>query len=419
MSVNFPALKEVEGKIEAKNKELHTVFAEAGPELDFAKVKSVKGTTREVAAHVRSLNDELTDLGKERDDLQATLKAYERQQGGGDGAKGGREGGAEPGDRPGNGKQAKSIGQYFVESAAFKQRSGTQGPEVTIAADVELKTLFQTSAGWDPEETRTGKVVEMAVRPIQVTDLIPQTTTTQSAVKYMEETTFGTAGVGDAAEKAEGTAYPETQLALTERASLVRKITVYLPVTDEQLEDEPQARGYVDNRLMFMVRQRLDSQLLVGSGVAPNLGGILNTAGIQTQARGTDPVPDAVYKAIVKSRVTGRAMPNATVFHPNDWQDIRLLRTNDGIYIWGNPSDAGPERIWGLRVVQSDAETENTGLVGDFANFSELSVRRGVDVQVSNSHADYFINGKLAIRADMRVAFIVYRPAAFVQVTGI
>ena len=272
-----------------------------------------------------------------------------------------------------------------------------------------------TAAGWDPEETRTGRVVEFATRPVQVTDLIPQTTTTQSAVKYMEETTFTNA----AAETAEAGAYGEAALALTERASLVRKITVYLPVTDEQLEDEPQARGYVDNRLMFMVRQRLDGQLLVGNGTPPNLTGILNTAGIQTQAKGTDAVPDAVYKAMTKVRVGGRAMPNATIFHPNDWQDIRLLRTADGIYIWGNPSDAGPERIWGLRVVQSDAITENTGLVGDFANFSELSVRRGVDVQVSNSHADYFINGKLAIRADMRAAFVVYRPAAFATVTGI
>lgn len=112
-------------------------------------------------------------------------------------------------------------------------------------------------------------------------------------------------------------------------------------------------------------------------------------------------------------------MPNAVVMHPNDWQDIRLLRTADGIYIWGNPSDAGPERIWGLRVVQSDAETENTGLVGDFANHSELAVRRGVDVQVSNSHGTFFVEGKLAIRADMRVALIVYRPAAFATVTGI
>ncbi len=412
MTVTFPALKDVEGKIELKQKELGTIFAEAGPNIDFAKVKSVKGSTREIAAHVRELNDELTDLSKERDDLVGAQKAYERQQN--VDTKGGREGGAEPGDRLGYGRpEMKSLGQHFVESQAYKGRQGMIGPQATI--DVELKTLMTTAAGFAPESTRTGKVVDFATRPIQITDLIPQTTTSQAAVKYMEETTFTNA----AAETAEGNPFPEAALAYTERSSIVRKIPVFLPVTDEQLEDEPQIRGLIDNRLMFMVRQRLDGQLLVGSGVAPQLTGILNVAGIQTQAKGTDPVPDAVYKAIVKVRVTGRAMPNATVFHPNDWQDIRLLRTADGIYIWGNPSDAGPERIWGLQVVQSDALTENTGLVGDFANHSELSVRRGVDVQVSNSHGSFFAEGKLAVRADMRVAFIVYRPAAFATVTGI
>jgi HK97 family phage major capsid protein len=105
--------------------------------------------------------------------------------------------------------------------------------------------------------------------------------------------------------------------------------------------------------------------------------------------------------------------------HPNDWQDIRLLRTADGIYIWGNPSDAGPERIWGLRVAMAQASTENTAIVGDFANFSELAVRSGIDVQVSNSHSTYFVEGKVAVRADIRAAFVVYRPSAFCTVTGI
>jgi hypothetical protein len=48
-----------------------------------------------------------------------------------------------------------------------------------------------------------------------------------------------------------------------------------------------------------------------------------------------------------------------------------------------------------------------------------LAVRRGIDVQVSNSHSTFFAEGKLALRADVRCALIHYRPKAFAQVTGL
>jgi HK97 family phage major capsid protein len=230
----------------------------------------------------------------------------------------------------------------------------------------------------------------------------------------MEETTF----TNNASGTAEGGSYGEAALALTEQTSTVKKVAVFLPVTDEQLADVSQARSYINNRLRFMLRQELDNQIINGTGTN-DLTGILQTTGIQSQAKGTDPVADAIHKAITKVRLTGRAMPNAVVMHPNDWQGLRLTRTSDGIYIWGNPSEATTPRIWGLPISVADVISEGTALVGDFSNFVELVNRRGVEVRVSDSHSDYFIKGKQAIRADLRVAMPVYRPAAFAEVTGI
>jgi HK97 family phage major capsid protein len=416
-TVSFPELDKLNDKIAAKQRDLAVIFEEAGPELDLTKVKSVSGDTMAKAAHIREANNELTDLGKQRDELKAVQRAAESIRTAGsqsDAAEEGSEPGASGAGGSGGAKQ-QTFADAFIDSVAFKGKKGPIGPEARL--DIELKALLTSGTGWVPESIRSGRIEDLPTRPLQVADIIPQTTTSQSSVTYMEETTFTNA----AAEVDEGGTYAEATLALTERTSAVRKIGVWLPVTDEQLEDVPQVRGYINNRLPFMVRQRLDSQLLVGSGAGTptQIRGLLNVVGIQTQAKGADPTPDAVYKAMTKVRTIGFAEQSAAVFHPNDWQDVRLLRTTDGIYIWGNPSDAGPERIWGLRVVLAIALTENTGVVGDFDTFSELAVRRGIDVQVSNSHSTFFTEGKQAIRADIRAAFVVYRPTAFCTVTGI
>lgn len=407
----FPALKAAQGRLEAKNAELAAIFEEAGPELDMKNVKSVS----DPLGAIRSLHEEINALGEEVDGLKAVQKAAEYSAAN----HGAREGEREEKSDEHREAAFKSLGDAFVKSAAVKGKLGPQGPVAHL--DVDLKALFETGGsaaagdGWPPETTRTGKVVDFATRPIQVTDIFPTGSTSQQAVVYMEETTF----TNTAAETLEAGTFPEAALALEEKQSPVRKIAVWLPITDEQLEDESHARSYVNNRLPFMLRQRLDSQLLNGNGTAPNLRGVLNTAGIQTQAKGTDAGPDAIYKAMTKVKVTGRARPDHVVMHSNDWQEIRLLRTADGIYIWGSPLETGQPRIWGLPIVENDVIAEGTALVGDFRNFSELVSRRGIDVQVTNSHDQFFIQGKQAIRADMRVALVVYRPTAFCTVTGI
>ena len=393
----FPELKEVEGKILERRKQLADIFAQAGESIDFTKVDGFKSSD-DVVGKVRELNADLTELGVKQTDLAMIKRAYDMSRD------------IPEEDAPATAPAVKgSFGEQFVKSSAYTEKGASS------ELDIDFKTLMATTAGWAPETTRSGLLVDIATRPVQVTDIIPVDPTSQAAYVYMEETTF----TNNAAEVAEGGTYGEAAFALTEQTSTVRKIGVWVPVTDEQLEDEPAAQAYLDRRLPFMLRQRLDTQILTGNGTAPNLRGINNVVGIQTQAKGADPVFDAILKAATKVKVTGRAMPGAVIFHPNDWQDLRLTRTADGIYILGNPNEPGPSSIWGLRPIESDAQTENTAVVGDFTNYSLLAVRRGVEVQVTNAHSTFFIEGKQAVRADMRAALVFLRPAAFATVTGI
>lgn len=399
MSFEIPELPEIEGKLTERRKHLAAIFDEAGPDIDVTKVKSVDG---DVVDHIRAVNEEIDALAKRRESLLVLAKGAEN---------------ADPEDPEDDGDEfrpgaRKSLADLIAESPARTQKGVAHELDVDMRA--QLKTLMTTAAGWAPAVVRGPRLVDFATRPIELLDLVPTVPTDQVAVTYMEETTF----TNNAAETAEGAAKPEAALALTERTSAVRKIAVTLPVTDEQLEDVARLRAYLDNRLPFMVRQRLSGQIIAGNGTAPNLRGVLNVVGIQTQAKGADPTPDAVYKAMVKVMTTGQATPDAVVMNPLDWQDVRLLRTADGIYIWGNPSDAGPERIWGLNVVLAQAQTENTAVVGAFREFSELAVKRGLTVEAGYVNDD-FTKNQQTLRAEMRAAFTVFRPTAFCQVTGI
>lgn len=421
------AAEKVRPAIAERSEVLAKIFEEAGPSIDPKAVKIVEvADGLALATLIKSMNDELSKLGVRASALDELDKAKSAAERWGKYAKSydvdptpfAPRGGEPPAPPE---PKALTIGEVFVKTpelyAAAKGRSAT-GLIAIKGSDalrfLEQKATFLTSSGWAPESMRIARVILDAQREIEVTQIFPVIPTTQSAVKFMEETTF-TSG---AAERSEEAAYAASTLILTEQSETVRSIGTSLPVTDEQLEDVEGVQAYLDQRLGFMVRQRLDSQLMTGNAVAPNIRGVFNATGIQTQAKGTDPVPDAVYKAMDLVRVTGRAVPDVVLAHPNDWQAVRLLRTADGVYIWGSPSEAGPARIWGLPVVQSSAVTENTIIVGDFARFAALYMRRALELQVGFVNDD-FTDGRVTIRAGLRAAAVFYRGAAFCKVTGV
>ena len=220
-------------------------------------------------------------------------------------------------------------------------------------------------------------------------------------------------------EVAEAGTYGEAAFALTERSKPVEKIGAWVPVTDEQLEDEAAASAYLRNRLTAQIQRRLDSQVLVGDGSTPNLLGTESVSGIQTQAKGTDTIPDAFRKLLTKFQDDGFCEASVAFIRPVKWQDVVLERTADGLYVWGHPSQVGPQTMWGVPVVPTTAVTSTKIVAGDYATYAMLFMRRGMDVQVTNTHDDFFIKGKQAIRADIRAVMVHFRPKAFGTVTGL
>lgn len=416
-------IKDLRGQLNERRATLAKIFEQAddgrdseGRQVfDLTKAEGLEGDSSARVAQVQKLNAELEDLHdkvKAQDDLAA---AAANIAGMGEIDRGPIHPAA---GRPTvSGDAPKSLGQLLVESPAFKgYQRGSQGVGPVSHFDVPFgATLFETAAGWAPESVRTGRVEFKPLRPApHVIDAIPEFTTKQAVVKYMEETTH----TDNSSEIAEGAVYGEAAFVLTERSKTVRKIGAWLPVTDEQLDDEEEARAFVDNRLTYQLARRVDGQVLTGAGTTVFLEGTENVSGIQTQALGVDPIFDAALKLFTLIESDGFANPSVFYIAPTKWQTVALTRTADGLYILGNPQTEVEPRLWGVPGIKTTAVTSTKLVAGDYTNYAGLYVRKGIDVQVGYQ-SDDFIKGRLAIRADVRVAMVHFRPKAFGAVTGL
>jgi HK97 family phage major capsid protein len=280
-----------------------------------------------------------------------------------------------------------------------------------IPADLKTVVTIGTSYATQPEQV--GRA-ESALFFGDVEPYFPSgTTSSASIVGYIQTT-----DTDNAAAVAEVTAATDSAFVWTPTTDEVEDVQTWIPISRNLLSDEPQMQSVITGMLAKRLQKKVNGYILNGTGTTPVPWGVFIRTGVQTQAKSTDPTFDAIHKAITKVAVTGDANPNLAVFHPNDWQDIRLTRTTDGIYLLGNPSEAGAMRIWGLPVVVSTGMTENTGGVVD-TSYTMIFNNGGTIVEVSTEHSTYFTERTMALSLVRRLGIFHYRPSAACTITGI
>jgi Phage capsid family. len=431
--------RELDAK-QAAAKEAWAKFAKARQDMvdsgvDLSKDKDAFGKLDDAGKAHDTIADEMKDL----EARWARLVDLDRQDGDGDGKGDGR-----PGFLPGGGKgpaapglpAGRSVGGRLVSSEQWKSLKaggsfenpdipmGTT-PGIKLLDRAELKTLItgtsDTSAGAFVEPDRQAGMVELARRPLVVSDLVNVGTTDSDLVEWVEQTSRTNAAAETAEAIATGDASgaaPESAAAWAVKNTDVRDLTHFMPATKRALADAGQVASLIDTELRDGVRERLDGQMVNGNGIAPNLRGVLNAAGILTQALGLDTRSDAIHKAITLIRL-GFFEPTALLIHPSDWEQVVLEKDSTGTYVYGPPSAPSRSSIWGLTPVVSPVIAAGTGLVGDFRRGSTLWLREGLSVAMSDSHSDFFTRRMVAVLAVLRAAFATVRPTCFATVTGI
>lgn len=328
--------------------------------------------------------------------------------------------------------ERKSIGQRFIESPAFKEWLREIAPSGQVSDSlkginsppVEFKDLLTgfslTSAGAliTPD---IRPLVSLPLPPITILDLITRGTTGSDSVEYprvtaltnnaapvKEATTVVTAGD-------EASIKPESSMAFVKVTTSVKTIAHWIPATKRALSDAGQLRTLIDGFLQSGLQQALAGQVINGNATGEQFDGLLNVAGTTVQAFDTD-ILRTSRKAVTKARVTGLVEPNGFVMSPADWERFDLSADNEHRYYFGGPAILGTPRLWGLPVAQELKMPDGTILTGDLRQ-AVLWDREQASIQVSDSHADFFIRNLVAILAELRAAFGVLRPAALVKAT--
>lgn len=360
---------------------------------------------------------------------------------------------AAKGEQPEKPEQKKSgdFGRQFVDSAEYKSWmeknapngripdsfKGFTSPAFGVNLPLERKALVtggsNTSGGAFIESDHDG-YMPMSAKPLVLRDLVSVQQTDSDLIEYIVQTariiqavpvaeatsaagpTVETTATGDplvytstVTPNAGGGYKPEGTITFTKKTTAVTTIPVFLPVTKQALSDAPQLRSIINQDLLNALDEKLESQMLNGSGASPEFTGVANTASILTQGFSTNIITTA-RKAITNLQTNGYEKPTGFVLHPTDWETVELALFAAAPYL------PNSKTLWRVPVIESYDLSAGTGYLANWKR-ATLWDRQEATISMTDSHADFFIRNLVAILAELRAAFAVKKPAAFVKIT--
>ena len=306
-------------------------------------------------------------------------------------------------------KELSTWGDQFIKNARYADFAGGNLNKLRV----EVKnTLVGSDTNVAPQ--RNAGIVAGAYLPFSMEALLPSTTTSSNAIEYTKEASF----TNSAAEAAEGAAKAESALTWSLVNMPVSTVAHWIKISKQLAADAPALAAYVNTRMRYGVDQKVDTQLVVGDGVAPNISGTYDTGNFTAHGI-ADAALGATFKKFVLIRKVMAALyaagypADAIVLNPADWaaMEIELMTTAAGQTLY-SVSEGGQPRLFGLPVVQAIGMAADTFQVGRFSTAYMVYNREGVVVEMSDSDSDNFTKNLITLRAERRLALATEVPAA-------
>lgn len=321
-----------------------------------------------------------------------------------------------------------TLGKQVIASEDFPRLpiSEVLGYHFSVPLEGGLRLLHKSVTGAE-ELGQTEKYAFIPPRrPLTLLDIIPRTPTLANSVLYVQQTSFAYV----ATPVAHTIRKPETAATYAQQTANVTTVATWIPVTTPMFSDAVGLEASLDTLLVQALNVELETQILTGTGTAPDLLGILNTPGISTYTPPpAEPALAAVRRAATMTVLNGEVAPTAVVLHPTDLESLELtggIAGGTSGTFGGDTFGGGTSTIYSnlglpwsladLLVVQTPSMPQGTGLLGAFDVGCMLFDRQRGRVNYGTMD-DNFVRNIQVVRAELETAFAVLRPAAFTKIT--
>jgi HK97 family phage major capsid protein len=281
----------------------------------------------------------------------------------------------------------------------MKEKSGAS-VQIQLKA-VGTMALSTNTTGQIPQAEREAGITRIVRRNPFILELVNVGTIMSNVWEWVEQKNVE----GGSAMTAEGAAKSQTDFDLVVASANVKKVTAYIKVTKEMLDDVALLRSEIDQELTELINLRIDDQLLNGTGLTVNLTGIVTNATAWAAGAFALAIPaptnyDVLATAINQVRVN-LFEPTYIVMHPTDVTKMKLSKAPDGHYVLPPFSSVDGTTVEGIRVVANTGVTIDKFLVGDFTK-SGVRFKEGLTINVGYENDD-FTKNLVTILAEARL----------------
>ena len=213
---------------------------------------------------------------------------------------------------------------------------------------------------------------------------------------------------------AECAAYPTlSDIDWIEKSCKIEKIGDSIKVCIESMDDFDFVEGEIRNLLLTAVDQRVDSQLLLGDGVTPNIKGISLSA--STFAAGDfalDIPKPSMFDLIdvVQSQIAtvglGMYAANVALVNPVDLTKLRATKDDNGQWISAPYSSDGGLTVAGVTLIENTLVPQNEMYVFDSSK-ATIHNRKTLSINMAFENEDDFNKDLVTIKASRRLALLI------------